>query len=63
MTRIGQRTRASFVEALFHAKFFLGMAVKYGKELQEAPEHFAVRLGSIAVFLQAIRLIRSEIEE
>ena len=27
-----------FVEAFFHAKFFLEMAVKYGKELKEAPE-------------------------
>ena len=26
-----------FLEAFFHAKFFLEMAVKYGKELQEAP--------------------------
>jgi len=26
-----------FVEAFFHAKFFLEMAVKYGKELEEAP--------------------------
>ena len=26
-----------FVEAFFHARFFLEMAVKYGKELQEAP--------------------------
>lgn len=26
-----------FVEAFFHAKFFLEMAVKYGKELPEAP--------------------------
>lgn len=25
------------VEAFFHAKFFLEMAVKYGKELEEAP--------------------------
>jgi len=29
-------TRA-FIEAFFHAKFFLEMAVKYGKELQAAP--------------------------
>ncbi len=29
-------TRA-FVEAFFHAKFFLEMAVKYGKELEAAP--------------------------
>jgi hypothetical protein len=27
-----------FLEAFFHAKFFLEMAVKYGKELQTAPE-------------------------
>ena len=27
-----------FLEAFFHAKFFLEMAVKYGKELQAAPE-------------------------
>jgi len=27
-----------FVEAFFHAKFFLEMAVKYGKELREAPD-------------------------
>ena len=27
-----------FIEAFFHAKFFLEMAVKYGKELKEAPE-------------------------
>ncbi|MEW6481948.1 MAG: hypothetical protein AB1397_02935 [bacterium] len=27
-----------FVEAFFHAKFFLEMAVKYGKELKEAPD-------------------------
>jgi hypothetical protein len=26
-----------FVEAFFHAKFFLEMAVKYGKELEEPP--------------------------
>jgi len=26
-----------FLEAFFHAKFFLEMAVKYGKELQTAP--------------------------
>lgn len=26
-----------FVEAFFHAKFFLEMAVKYGNELEEAP--------------------------
>ncbi|MEK6321479.1 MAG: hypothetical protein AABN33_07330 [Acidobacteriota bacterium] len=26
-----------FLEAFFHAKFFLEMAVKYGKELQAAP--------------------------
>lgn len=26
-----------FLEAFFHVKFFLEMAVKYGKELQEAP--------------------------
>jgi hypothetical protein len=26
-----------FVEAFFHAKFFLEMAVKYGKELEQAP--------------------------
>jgi hypothetical protein len=26
-----------FVEAFFHAKFFLEMAVKYGKELKDAP--------------------------
>ncbi|MEX2170984.1 MAG: hypothetical protein WD851_16820 [Pirellulales bacterium] len=26
-----------FVEAFFHAKYFLEMAVKYGKQLQEAP--------------------------
>ncbi|MBU4286568.1 MAG: hypothetical protein KKI12_00155 [Proteobacteria bacterium] len=26
-----------FVEAFFHAKFFLEMAVKYGKELKKAP--------------------------
>ena len=26
-----------FVEAFFHAKFFLEMAVKYGKELEKAP--------------------------
>jgi hypothetical protein len=28
----------TFVEAFFHAKFFLEMAVKYGKELKEAPQ-------------------------
>ena len=27
-----------FLEAFFHAKYFLEMAVKYGKELQTAPE-------------------------
>ena len=27
-----------FVEAFFHAKFFLEMTVKYGKELKEPPE-------------------------
>lgn len=27
-----------FVEAFFHARFFLEMAVKYGKELTEAPQ-------------------------
>ncbi len=27
-----------FVEAFLHAKFFLEMAVKYGKELREAPQ-------------------------
>ena len=27
-----------FVEAFFHAKFFLEMAVKYGNEMKEAPE-------------------------
>ena len=27
-----------FLEAFFHAKFFLEMAVKYGKELKEAPQ-------------------------
>ena len=27
-----------FVEAFLHAKYFLEMAVKYGKELKEAPE-------------------------
>ncbi len=27
-----------FVEAFFHAKFFLEMAVKYGKELKAAPD-------------------------
>lgn len=27
-----------FVEAFFHAKFFLEMAVKYGRALEEAPE-------------------------
>jgi hypothetical protein len=32
-----QHTRP-FLEAFFHAKFFLEMAVKYGKELKEAPE-------------------------
>jgi hypothetical protein len=26
-----------FLEAFFHAKFFLEMAVKYGKELADAP--------------------------
>ena len=26
------------IEAFFHAKFFLEMAVKYGKELEECPE-------------------------
>jgi hypothetical protein len=26
-----------FVEAFFHARFFLEMAVKYGKELEQAP--------------------------
>lgn len=26
-----------FLEAFFHAKFFLEMAVKYGKELRAAP--------------------------
>ena len=26
-----------FVEAFFHAKFFLEMAIKYGKELKKAP--------------------------
>lgn len=26
-----------FLEAFFHAKYFLEMAVKYGKELQAAP--------------------------
>ena len=26
-----------FVEAFFHARFFLEMAVKYGKELETAP--------------------------
>ena len=31
-----QNTRI-FLEAFFHAKFFLEMAVKYGKELQAAP--------------------------
>ena len=29
-------TRA-FVEAFFHARFFLEMAVKYGRELEDAP--------------------------
>ena len=27
-----------FVEAFFHAKYFLEMAVKYGRELEKAPE-------------------------
>lgn len=27
-----------FLEAFFHAKFFLEMAVKYGEELEEAPD-------------------------
>ena len=27
-----------FVEAFFHAKFFLEMTVKYGKELKESPD-------------------------
>lgn len=27
-----------FIEAFLHAKFFLEMAVKYGKELKESPE-------------------------
>lgn len=27
-----------FLEAFFHAKYFLEMAVKYGKELKKAPE-------------------------
>ena len=27
-----------FLEAFFHAKYFLEMAVKYGKELQTTPE-------------------------
>ena len=27
-----------FVEAFFHAKFFLEMVVKYGKEMEEPPE-------------------------
>ena len=28
----------AFVEAFYHAKYFLKMAVKYGNELEEAPE-------------------------
>jgi hypothetical protein len=31
------RHTRSFVEAFFHAKFFLEMVIKYGKELDEAP--------------------------
>jgi hypothetical protein len=27
-----------FLEAFFHAKYFLEMAVKYGKELEKPPE-------------------------
>ncbi len=27
-----------FLEAFFHAKFFLEMAVKYGRKLEEVPE-------------------------
>lgn len=30
--------RRPILEAFFHARFFLEMAVKYGKELNEAPE-------------------------
>lgn len=33
-----------FLEAFFHAKYFLEMAVKYGKELQSAPTCQAVGL-------------------
>ena len=31
-------TTRPFLEAFFHAKYFLEMAVKYGKELEEAPQ-------------------------
>ena len=32
------RYTRSMIEAFFHAKFFLEMVVKYGKELEECPE-------------------------
>jgi hypothetical protein len=35
--KVWEKTCRPFVEAFFHAKFFLEMAIKYGKELEEAP--------------------------
>jgi len=35
---IGTMHTRPFVEAFFHAKFFLEMVVKYGRELEEPPQ-------------------------
>jgi hypothetical protein len=40
------------LEAFFHARYFLEMACKYGKELEETPDVMSRRLGGGAVFVE-----------
>jgi len=40
-------TTRPFLEAFFHAKYFLEMAVKYGKELEKAPSLLPSGWGSL----------------
>jgi hypothetical protein len=39
------------LEALFHAHFFLKMTIKYGKELESAPDFSSKRLGRGSIFV------------